>query len=41
MSQKKVVNGGVYEGERALFMAHHALIEDVTFQNGEQILVKF
>lgn len=38
MSQKKVVNGGVYEGERALFMTENAHIEGATFQNGESPL---
>ena len=38
MVSKKIYKGQTYEGERALFMAHHALIEDVTFQNGESPL---
>ena len=38
MNNKKYYQGGTYEGERALFMAHDAFLENVVFQNGESPL---
>ena len=38
MSQKKVIDGGIYEGERALFQTKNALIKNAIFQNGESPL---
>ena len=38
MSEKKYINGGIYEGERALFMLDNADIKDAIFQNGESPL---
>ena len=38
MEEKKVIQGGIYEGERALFMLKNAIIKGATFQNGESPL---
>ena len=34
----KKINGGLYEGERALYNIHNASLENVTFDNGESPL---
>ncbi len=38
MEKLKVIDGGIYEGERALFKTSNALIKNATFQNGESPL---
>ena len=38
MEKLKVIDGGIYEGERALFQTKNALIKNATFQNGESPL---
>ena len=38
MKEKKNIQGGIYEGERALFMLKDAFIVGATFQNGESPL---
>ena len=38
MENIKLIDGGIYEGERALFQTKDALIKNATFQNGESPL---